>query len=388
MIFLGYLVDHQHSIIITEDGEPVCVICGQVVYQTPSTTEETGTETETETETLKKHDTTGFIVAKGKRDADFTLQGSLSGRISQLNVDAHGNSVKRLTDLKRIRKWDVRVANTRHNADKSVRSAVWYITRLCETMKFSELIKERAAGLYRKAYSKGAVRGRSTKWIACSCLYYATKEVNIFKPATAFVVALECVEENSKEKLRIKNLFSAYKVLLRVLGVPAPPAISPLSELNRFATTARLSGVCVTRAVTIYNRIKEIEPVVFDGKNPGAIAICLLYIASKYNTEEVVGQRLLAAAGNISVVTLRKRTEEYVTILLNAGDKLPKELLRSQLLNVNSGRIMTGVALLPGGGKRKRQEILDSMKSQKPMLECEFTFAVEQHRQVSELIAV
>lgn len=343
-------VGHRHSLVTDPEGEQICRECGEVVPTIPTSNSDPPISNEEEQQQIPPS-SEGFLIPSARRNSDYTLGGSLSSRISSLNVDAHGNSVRSIPHISRIRKADRIYANSMHNCDKSVRSAVWYLISMCERLGIGEMVKERACSLYRRAYAAGAVRGRSTKWIACACLYYASKEANLLRPASDFVLSLEEDVSLEAEKTGKKNLFASYKVLTKVLDLSLPGPISPLSELTRFSSAAGLSGTVVSKAVGLYERIKDIHPTVFSGKNPASVAVCLLYIASKYNTagsnnnDRYQAAKAATAAmqaqsppfmfsknatqsGKISQVTLRKRTEEYVNILLNAGDDVPRSLLR------------------------------------------------------------
>jgi hypothetical protein len=112
--------------------------------------------------------------------------------------------------------------------------------------------------------------------------------------------------------------------------LPLPQPVSPISELSRFAKAAGLSGLAERKAAQLYTKIQSVEPTVFCGKNPGAIAICLLYIASKYSMEYKAGTKLISNAGRISLVTLRKRSEEYIRHLQSIGEPIPDGLIRQK----------------------------------------------------------
>ena len=319
-----------HQLVTDPEGETLCIRCGLVISPTSTDDDNNGHDIDNNGNGDNEHiaiPRDGYIIPTARRHADYTLAGSLSGRISMANVDAHGNSVKNLGDIKNLRRADRYYANTFYNADKSVRSAIWQIIMLCEKLGIGETVKERAAGLYRRAFLAGAVRGRSTRWIACAALFFSAKEAGFTFPSEDFVRALE---EPISDKKGKKNLFASYKVLTKVLDLPLPQPVSPISELSRFAKAAGLSGLAERKAAQLYTMIQSVDRTVFCGKNPGAIAICLLYIASKYTMEHKAGGKLIGNAGRISLVTLRKRSEEYIRHLQTLGEQIPDGLIRQK----------------------------------------------------------
>jgi transcription initiation factor TFIIB len=265
------------------------------------------------------------IVPITKLNADYTLTGVLASQISEGNRDAHGNKIVNPVDTNRMRFVDKYVVNSSYNADKSLRNAMWIIATLSDKLAISELIKERAAEIYRKAYKKNAVRGRSTKWLATAALFYACKEKNTFRNPNDFVLALDPTYVDEKDRSGRKDLFMNYKILTSVLDLPIPQVTSPLSELGRIAAIAGISEKSIRKAMKIYESLKDHDQTIFYGKSPAAISVCILYIATKYNNEQVK-QDVITHSGQISTVTLRKRCDEYINILKEIDPNLPENV--------------------------------------------------------------
>jgi transcription initiation factor TFIIB len=265
------------------------------------------------------------IIPVTKLNADYTLTGVLASQISEGNRDAHGNRITNPVDTNRMRFVDKYVVNSSYNADKSLRNAMWIIATLTDKLNISELIKERAAEIYRKAYKKNAVRGRSTKWLATAALFYACKEKNTFRNPNDFVLALDPTYTDEKDRSGRKDLFMNYKILTSVLDLPIPQVTSPLSELGRIAAIAGISEKSIRKAMKIYEALKDHDQTIFYGKSPAAISVCILYIATKYNNEQIK-QDVITHSGQISTVTLRKRCDEYINILKEIDPKLPENV--------------------------------------------------------------
>ena len=261
--------------------------------------------------------------------------------MAEHNRDAHGKRVTDTATTNRLRFVDKYYVNSQYNADKSLRNAMWTIATLSDKLNVSELIKERAAEIYRKAYNKNAVRGRSTRWLATAALMYACKERGIARSANDFVNALEPPKEDNSyytyydsqhyynsrfteevERTGRKDLFLSYKILIQVLDLPIPSTPSPKDELGRIATLAGISERSVRKAMKLYDMLKEHNKLIFDGKSPQAISVCILYIATKYCNESVK-QDVITESGQISTVTLRKRCDEYIGILKRIDPNMP-----------------------------------------------------------------
>lgn len=261
-----------------------------------------------------------IAIPVSKLNADYTTTGTISSSMAEGNRDAHGNRIPNMSELYRQRKINKNIVSASFNADKSLRNAMWIIATLTDKLHLSELIKERAAEIYRKAYDANAVRGRSTKWLATASLFYSCKEKNIFRNPNDFVVALD--PSYSKDRSGRKDLFMNYKILVQVLGLPIPELTSPVSELGRIATLAGISEKSVRKAMSLYEMMRAYDKTIFYGKSPAAISVCILYIATKYMGEHVK-QDIITSSGQISTVTLRKRCDEYLAILRKIDPELP-----------------------------------------------------------------
>ena len=326
---------HEHKIVFDEiSQENVCTTCGEIVNKekveyklasNPRAPKLNGSGTTSSPLLEETKRSSGVIIPVTQLNADYTLTGSLASQMGEINRDAHGNKIANPLDTNRLRFVDKYYVNAQYNADKSLRNAMWIIAMLSDKLSVSELIKERAAEIYRKAYKKNAVRGRSTRWLACAALYYACRQHKIFRNPNDYVFALEPDLIKEKDRSGRKDLFASYKILTDVLQLPLPELTSPVSELGRIATIAGISEKSIRKATELYKKLREYDKTIFYGKSPAAISVCILYIATKY-TDEHVKQDIITHSGQISTVTLRKRCDEYIGILKKIDPELPEEV--------------------------------------------------------------
>ncbi len=104
-----------------------------------------------------------------------------------------------------------------------------------------------------------------------------------------------------------------YRLMVRKLKIRLP-SIDSSSHLARIANNAAISERTFRHAIQMMSMIKD-DPVSF-GKDPCAIAVAVLYGACLEKGEKT-SQSRISLAGNVSVVTLRKRFLDIKKIFPN-----------------------------------------------------------------------
>jgi transcription initiation factor TFIIB len=215
--------------------------------------------------------------------------------ISASNVDANGIMIQgtQLSTLKRIRKWN-KISASNRSYHRNLNNAFAILIRIKEKLCISEPIIEKAAYYYRKVLDINIIKGRSIKEFVVACVYAACRELSV--PRTM---------EEIVQVANADRVFSGkcYRLLLRELKIILP-AVDFSSYLSRISNNAKISEKTARRAVEMMCTIKD-NPISY-GKDPSAISIAVLYGACLQEGEKI-SQVQLAAAGQMSIVTLRKR---------------------------------------------------------------------------------
>lgn len=325
---MGHSTDLCTHKIIFDDctGENLCCQCGSVFF---SGLDDIGMDFDSSfyRSTRNAFENNSFFGSSAFA-ADFSLNGLLSSKISESYKDYSGKRIKDTNKIKRMIYANKYLVNPDSNNDKSKRNAMRTILGVVGKMCLPEHIIERSAKIYTKAYKQKAVRGRSTFGLSLASIFYACKEAGIPRDADDFVRATEM---SSKEQKRWRNeLFSNYKTLIDILGLRAPEQISTEFEIPHIAGKCDLSEKTTRRALEIYHKLRGHNETLFFGKSPIAVAVCCLFIASKY-TDELIKQDLVTEAADVSTVTLRKRCDEYVAILELLKETIPEFFIDQSL---------------------------------------------------------
>jgi transcription initiation factor TFIIB len=220
---------------------------------------------------------------------------NLSTMISYSNVDADGVaiSVDQRSAIQRMRRWN-KISNNNRSYHRNLKNAFAVLIRIKDKLSLSETIIEKSAYYYRKILDQNLIKGRSIKGFVVACVYVSCREMNV--PRT--------IEEIAKISDTDK-IFAGkcYRLLVRKLKVRLP-SIDSTSHLGRIANNADISERTLRHAVQMMSQIKD-DPISF-GKDPCAIAVAVLYGAC-LDKGEKTSQSRISLAGNVSVVTLRKR---------------------------------------------------------------------------------
>jgi transcription initiation factor TFIIB len=220
---------------------------------------------------------------------------NLSTMISYSNVDADGVAIRvdQRSAIQRMRRWN-KISDNNRSYHRNLKNAFAVLIRIKDKLSLSETIIEKSAYYYRKILDQNLIKGRSIKGFVVACVYVSCREMNI--PRTIEEIA----EISDADKIFAGK---CYRLLVRRLKIRLP-SIDSTSHLARISNNAGISEKTLRHAIHMMSTIKD-DPISF-GKDPCAIAVAVLYGACLEKGEKT-SQSRISLAGNVSVVTLRKR---------------------------------------------------------------------------------
>ena len=154
----------------------------------------------------------------------------------------------------------------------------------------------------RNASEKGLVRGRTHTTLVAAAVYIACRETEAPRPLHDIATIV-----NVKRKI----LARCCRILMNKL-YPNLPTIDPSKCIVKLADTINASEKAKRLAALMMKEIVKRE--LSAGKNPMAIAACILYICCRragYRTSQVT----IAKAAGITDVTLRNRFREVKRVM-------------------------------------------------------------------------
>lgn len=196
--------------------------------------------------------------------------------------------------LYRAVKWQNRLPWAKRN----ILIATTEIKRIAGNLNLPQDVKESAAQVYKKAFQKKLLRGRSIKAMVAACVYYACRAAKI--PRT-----LQEILDTTTVDAR--DMRKAYRTLVKELQLKVP-TLDPVSLVSRYISELGLSSDVERRVVLMINKVKNQRFVA--GKDPKGLCAAAIYLSAKEAGENRSQQQIANVIG-ITEVTLRSRAKSF-----------------------------------------------------------------------------
>ena len=268
---------------IQEKGEIVCGQCGLVVNERIVDIFHSGKRAFT-TQEKEKRERIGSPISILLPDM------GLSTIIDKNNINN--------PDLKRAAKWNSRMSWDKRN----MLIATTELKRIASNLNLPDHIKKAAIRLYKEAFKKKLLRGRSINGMVAACLYFACREEKI--PRTL----QEILEETS---VNAKNVRRCYRTIIRELNLKAP-STDPVSLIPRFIAELNLDAEVEKSTIRVLNSF--INKFSTSGKDPKGLCAGALYLVCKLKDKRI-SQKEIANTVGVTEVTLRSRYKDLVNKL-------------------------------------------------------------------------
>ena len=249
---------------------------------------------------LARHDM-GLSTIIGRGDRDYT-----GNRISA--------SIKSTIDRLRILDYRTQLYNS---TDRSLKKAFSELDKLKDKLVLPDSVIEKAAYIYRKAQSRGMVRGRTVSAMLAAAIYIACREIEVGK-------TLKEIAQGTNVKP--KTLSQSYRILLTELDIKTP-MLDPMRCIAKVGNKMHLHERITRQGMDIMHT--AIRKEVSVGKNPMGLAAAVLYISFLNNNinhsvhnknnesnNSKRSQTSFAQAAGITDVTLRNTIKDLKNRLL------------------------------------------------------------------------
>ena len=263
---------------LQEKGEIVCGQCGLVISERRLDIYHSGKRAFTKQE-KEKRERTGSPISILLPDM------GLSTVIDKNNI--------KNPDLKRAAKWNSRMTWDKRN----MLIATTELKRIGSNLNLPAHIKKSAIRLYREAFKRKLLRGRSINGMVAACLYFACREKKI--PRTL----QEILDETS---VNAKNVRRCYRTIIRELNLKVP-STDPISLIPRFIAELNLDAEVEKTTINILQTFMSKYST--SGKDPKGLCAGALYLVCKVRNKRI-SQKEIANLVGVTEVTLRSRYKE------------------------------------------------------------------------------
>src|SRR5919106_1311861 len=295
-----------------ESGEYICGNCGLVLSA------EKAQETRPEWRTFNSEQSNINRIRTGMPTSLARHDMGLSTIIGRTDKDYNGNriatSIKSTIDRLRILDYRTQLYSS---TDRSLKKAFSELDTLKDKLALTDSVVEKTAYIYRKAQSRGMVRGRTVSAMLAAAIYIACREMRVGK-------TLKDIAQGTN--VRPKTLSQSYRILLTELDIKAP-MLDPIRCIAKVANKMQLNERITRQGMDVMHTAIRKEATA--GKNPMGLAAAILYISYLNNNinnsvhnksnESNNGKRSqtsFAQAAGITDVTLRHSVKDLKNRLL------------------------------------------------------------------------
>jgi transcription initiation factor TFIIB len=201
--------------------------------------------------------------------------------------------------------------------NRSLKKAFYELDTLRDKLALTDSVIEKTAYIYRKAQSRGMVRGRTVSAMLAAAIYIACREIGVGK-------TLKDIAQGANVKP--KTLSQSYRILLTELDIKTP-MLDPMRCIAKVANKMQLNERITRQSMDVMHT--AIRKEASAGKNPMGLAAAVLYISylnnnmnnSVYNknnesSKNKASQTSFAQAAGITDVTLRNLVKDLKNQLL------------------------------------------------------------------------
>ena len=214
---------HTPMVIDAAGGELFCSACGFVVKEK---LEEVGPEWRSFSNE-EKDERSRVGLPTSVAISDMGLATVIGGE----NRDASGRSLSgsMKSTVERLRTWDRR-SQAHESSDRNLRQAFSELRRYADKLTVGEAVVEKAAYIYRKAFERGLVRGRSITAIMVASLYAACRDMEV--PRTLKDLA-------AISNVKRKDIARSYRLLYKEMDMHMP-VVDPAKCVSKIASRAQM----------------------------------------------------------------------------------------------------------------------------------------------------
>ncbi len=201
-------------------------------------------------------------------------------------------------DLKRASKWDSQMPWDVRN----LLIAITELKRIGYNLGLPNYIKEESLNLYKKAFNKNLLRGRSIRAMVAACIYYECRNKKFPR------IYEEICDQSSETP---KNIRNSYKALIYKLNLKVPAA-EPIHLVSRFSKELGYDFIAERATIKVLKIFMERFSI--SGKQPLGYLAGALYLVNM-TREYNISQKIIAQLVRITETTLRSRYNEIISKL-------------------------------------------------------------------------